>query len=182
MVGWYFIGVLFYKGICCFTLKSLIWVLRPPLVTFHMIILDATTQEHFRLPNKTFLLCVYLFGLPNNLIMGSAHVAHANLNCPLLICKQSCVSWRIDAGAPGLLGNLIRLILRGHWPCSDSTLIWFTAARLMGCSLKGRTTSKAPPADGEHRPGQWSNTPPQARERKETIPGIHRSCTQYLRA
>jgi len=68
--------------------------------------------------------------------------------------------------------------IKTTWPCSDSTSIWFTAERLMGCSLKGRVTCKAPPADGEHRPLQnteWSNSLPQARERKETIPGIHSS-------
>lgn len=54
---------------------------------------------------------VHLFGLPNNLIVESAHVVNSKLNCPLLICKQSC---RIDAGAPVLLRNLFRLKLHDH--------------------------------------------------------------------
>lgn len=65
------------------------------------------------------------------------------------------------------------LQIKTTWPCSESTSVWFTPARLMVCSPKGHGTSKTPPADGEHRPGQWSNTPPQAREREGTVPGLH---------
>lgn len=77
---------------------------------------------------------VHLFGLPNNLVVGSAHVVNSKLNCPLLICKQSCVSWCIDAGAPGLLRNLFRLKLHDHAvsPLQYDSLQhdwWFVAQR-----------------------------------------------------
>jgi len=84
-------SIIFFTGICCFTQVLGLSTSSTTGYCPH-VFLDATTQEHFRLPTKTFLLCVHFFGLPNNLIVGSAHVVHSKLNCPLLISKQPCVS------------------------------------------------------------------------------------------